>query len=106
MIVAAGLGTRLLPLTGLRPKPALPVRVLPLVAYNLALLAHHRRGVRHSELAVGEGIPRKVGQALDFLEPFPGLLRTPGLTVLDRVRQKMAGLIQIRSPTVQDVACV
>jgi NDP-sugar pyrophosphorylase family protein len=41
MIVAAGLGTRLLPLTSLRPKPALPVRGIPLVAYPLALLARH-----------------------------------------------------------------
>jgi NDP-sugar pyrophosphorylase family protein len=41
MIVAAGLGTRLRPLSELRPKPALPVRGLPLVAYQLALLARH-----------------------------------------------------------------
>jgi len=44
MIVAAGLGTRLQPLSTLRPKPALPVRGLPVVAYSLALLARH--GVR------------------------------------------------------------
>ncbi len=39
MIVAAGLGTRLRPLTEWLPKPAVPVRGLPMIAYGLELLA-------------------------------------------------------------------
>jgi mannose-1-phosphate guanylyltransferase len=39
MIVAAGLGTRLRPLTDWLPKPAVPVRGIPMIAYGLELLA-------------------------------------------------------------------
>ncbi len=39
MIVAAGLGTRLRPLTEWLPKPAVPVRGVPIIAYGLELLA-------------------------------------------------------------------
>ncbi len=46
MVLCAGLGTRLRPLTGWLPKPALPVCGLPLVRYALALLA--AAGVRRA----------------------------------------------------------
>ena len=38
MILAAGLGTRMQPLSALRPKPALPVRGVPVIARLFALL--------------------------------------------------------------------
>ncbi len=44
MILAAGLGTRLLPLSNLCAKPAMPVLGRPVIAYLLEWLAHH--GVR------------------------------------------------------------
>ncbi len=57
MIVAAGLGTRLRPFTNWYPKPALPVRGLPLIAYSLALLA--RDGVREVAINVHH-LPEKL----------------------------------------------
>ncbi|MSP59166.1 MAG: NDP-sugar synthase [Myxococcales bacterium] len=60
LVLAAGLGTRLGALSDERPKPLLPVADVPLIRYNLALLAAH--GVREvainlhhrGELIVGE----------------------------------------------------
>jgi mannose-1-phosphate guanylyltransferase len=50
MILCAGLGTRLLPLTEALPKPAVPVAGLPLVRFTLALLAG--AGVRRAVVNV------------------------------------------------------
>ena len=41
MVLAAGLGLRMRPLTLLRAKPALPVLNRPLIHWTLDLLAHH-----------------------------------------------------------------
>jgi NDP-sugar pyrophosphorylase family protein len=69
MIVAAGLGTRLRPLTSLRPKPALPVRGIPLIAYPLALL--ESVGVREVALNVHH-LPERLIGASEAWRP-PGL---------------------------------
>ncbi len=69
MIVGAGLGTRLRPLSDLCPKPAVPVRGLPLVAYQLALLAHH--GVREVVINVHH-LPELLTEAARRFCP-PGL---------------------------------
>ena len=71
MIAAAGLGTRLRPLSELCPKPAMPVRGIPLIAYQLALLAHH--GV--TEVAIN------VHHLPDQLMEAARRFRPPGVTL-------------------------
>lgn len=69
MIVAAGLGTRMRPLSALAPKPALPVRGLPLVAYGLELLASV--GVREVVINL-HAQPRRLREAAERFAP-PGV---------------------------------
>lgn len=69
MIVAAGRGTRLLPLTNLRPKPAMPVRGIPLIAYQLELLAHY--GVTETAINVHHH-PKMLIEAAERYAP-PGM---------------------------------
>ncbi len=44
MLLAAGFGTRLRPLTNLLPKPLMPVANQPLIGYSLKLLRSHGIG--------------------------------------------------------------
>ncbi|MBN2496735.1 MAG: NDP-sugar synthase [Deltaproteobacteria bacterium] len=63
MILAAGLGTRLRPLTDIVPKPLVPVANQPLIRYTLALL--ERAGVREAAINLhhlGEQIRSELGE--------------------------------------------
>lgn len=62
MLLCAGLGTRLGPLSDERPKPMLPVCDVPIVRYGIALLVGH--GIRDIVINVhhrGEVIERELG---------------------------------------------
>lgn len=69
LILAAGLGERMRPLSALRPKPALPVRGLPVAAYGMRLLARH--GVTEAALNTHH-LPDVLRRAVEPWVP-PGL---------------------------------
>jgi NDP-sugar pyrophosphorylase family protein len=67
MILAAGLGTRLRPLTDVTPKPLLPVAGTPMIVWNLLLLKRH--GIREVVINLhhlGEMIRRALGDGSAF----------------------------------------
>ena len=66
MIVAAGLGTRLRPLTDWLPKPAVPIRGIPMIAYGLELLAG--AGVREVVINVHH-LPERLMEAVERSRP-------------------------------------
>jgi NDP-sugar pyrophosphorylase family protein len=66
MVLAAGLGTRMQPLTRLRPKPALPVLNRPLLAHVLEHLASH--GVKRAVVNT-HSLPDIVEQAVTRWTP-------------------------------------
>ena len=68
MILAAGLGTRLRPLSELCAKPAMPVRGVPVIAHTLALLA--RQGVEQVMINLHH-LPDSVRAAVERHRPDP-----------------------------------
>ncbi len=67
MILAAGLGTRLRPLTDVTPKPLLPVAGTPMIVWNLLLLKRH--GIREVVVNLhhlGTMIPQALGDGASF----------------------------------------
>jgi len=66
MVLAAGLGTRLLPLTNLIPKPLVPVANRPLLEYTFALLAD--AGVREA-IVNAHHLPDQLEEGLHTLDP-------------------------------------
>lgn len=100
LILAAGLGTRLIPLTLFRPKPAIPFLNRPLIQYSLELLTqagvqdiavnlHHLQGTLVETLSVlTMDIPEERRPHLTF-SPEEQILGTAG--AIDRLRRYFSG---------------
>lgn len=84
MILAAGFGTRLRPLTNATPKPLLPVGGTPLIVWNLLLLRrygireviinlHHLGSMIENELGNGHALGMRISYS-----PEPSILGTGG----------------------------
>lgn len=95
-VLAAGFGTRLQPLTHLRPKPLVPVCGVPMLSYALALCAQHDLGrvvvnAHHLAAQLGAWAGRHEGVEVTISEESPEILGTGGglkkvaSTLADRV---------------------
>jgi NDP-sugar pyrophosphorylase family protein len=84
MILAAGFGTRLRPLTNVMPKPLLPVAGTPLIVWNLLLLRRYRfHDVMINLHYLGPMIQQALGDGSQFglrleYSPEPVILGTGG----------------------------
>ena len=94
MILAAGFGTRLWPLTVGRTKPALPFLNRPLIAYTIEYLKRHGVedliiNLHHEPDSVREqiGDGSDYGVRIDYSVEEPEILGTSG--ALDRVRDRL-----------------
>lgn len=96
MILAAGFGTRLWPLTRGRTKPALPFLNRPLIAYTIEYLSrhgltdliinlHHEPDSVREQIGDGAGYGVKISYSVEE----PEILGTSG--ALDRVRDRLSG---------------
>lgn len=96
-VLAAGFGTRLRPLTGLHPKPLVPVCGVPMLAYALALCARHelRRVIVNGHYLGEQLLPwagEHEGCQVTIVLERPDILGTGGglVNVRDRLAERFA----------------
>lgn len=105
VLLAAGRGTRLRPLTDVIPKPALPLLDVPLGAYGLALL-ERLKGPRVANVShlgdVARTVLEDTDPALAILDEGPEPLGTGG--TLDALRDRLAGtFVTVNADLVSDL---